>query len=533
MSFEKLRNGFDKIQDFFTTGEGTSVTYQSRTYTFQRSKPFDNLKFLGSIIKNVVKDAFKTKDEVKTPVTSNDSKSPSNSGAIPQDDTTTITATTSTTTSSIAAPILSPVQSPVQSQSSNTQAVSTATTQYQPIPDLSTQTSPAPATPADFQSIVPASVPVPQPASDSVNQSDAELQEIMVKVNKLAGKTFKPEQFQAAASQLKKIRENQPEARVFAYKGKRGELKVKVYSNLLGEGGSATAYQIDTLFRAHQKSFKTKVYKEPLSNDDVANATIEKGIAVRDQLYSTNPKVVVTGLLPYWKVKSMDKSKTKTAILPLYKGGSVKKLVEHNGLSPDQKNKMVKDTLNGCKYAHSKGVYLTDIKPDNMFVDEKGNVVLADLDSAMIVSKVKSERKRFKKTHFDINNNLYINPAITLDYCNVSEIESFNNKIDSYFENPINKQAELNTISKLENTLGAIDSFALGLSYAEIFLGRVVKEDLAHLQDLKLTPDELQSLKAELITKGATPQTAEVIIGLLNPDPQKRLTVEQAHSMLP
>jgi hypothetical protein len=556
MALEKLRNGFGKIHDFFTTSEGTSVTYQSRTYTFQRSKPLDNLKFLGSLIKNVVKDRFKTRAEDKTPGTNEDGRSLNVSDLQRGPQTTNI----STRASHAATPILSPVQS----QTINTPAPNTVTTQYQPrtvaiqhqprtvasqyqpIPTLATQ-----ATSAHLQSMVPASVParvhVPQPANVSVYQNNAELQEILSIVGQVfAGFTYDfacfqrhfQMQLQEAANRLIIVR-RQGLAPIFAYRGKNRELKVKVNSQTLGKGTFATVIKVDTLFRENLiKIFKTKAFKIP--NEPRYATEIERGITVRDWLYPpTEPKRAVVGLLPYWKIKKVSglSQPSKAAVLTFYKGGNLENVAAQQKLSAKQKNQMVIDTLYACMYAHQRGVYLTDIKPGNMLVDDQGNVVLADLDGAFRLNsellKNRAEKLDIYKYQHDENYRKYIFHELDLKIIvTMAYVNSFN--VDAHYElilnflNPyLNPDVREMTEAALKENLEEIDSFALGLSYAEVFLGRTIKNDAGTLH---LTPEQLQDLRSQLRQKGATSSTANVIIGLLNHN--ERLTVEQAYHML-
>jgi serine/threonine protein kinase len=69
-------------------------------------------------------------------------------------------------------------------------------------------------------------------------------------------------------------------------------------------------------------------------------------------------------------------------------------VVERGGLSSDERISVAfRDMLSGLAHLHSLRIVHRDVKPENLLIDRKFRLIIADFNFATRLSKVKSEHK--------------------------------------------------------------------------------------------------------------------------------------------
>ncbi|ARM74616.1 serine/threonine-protein kinase [Acidianus manzaensis] len=135
----------------------------------------------------------------------------------------------------------------------------------------------------------------------------------------------------------------------------------------LGEGGFATVYRgID---KRNNQEVAIKLYKST-SKDFV------KEVAV--WLNLNHPNIV--------KLLDYDITPSPYVVMELMKGGTL----EGKKFDKITATRIILDTLQGLKYAHSKGIIHRDIKPSNILLDENGRAKVSDWGIAKIAERTTS-----------------------------------------------------------------------------------------------------------------------------------------------
>ena len=136
---------------------------------------------------------------------------------------------------------------------------------------------------------------------------------------------------------------------------------------VLGEGGMGIVY----LANQSHPSRKVAIKRLKKNNRVLRNALIQEAMITGALEHPT--------IIPVHVLK-LEKDKSPEVIMKRIQGKTMLDYLEHS-ISPKEQRKML-DALcqvcNGLEYAHSKGIYHRDVKPENIMIGDFGEVYLLD-----------------------------------------------------------------------------------------------------------------------------------------------------------
>jgi serine/threonine protein kinase len=196
-------------------------------------------------------------------------------------------------------------------------------------------------------------------------------------------------------------------------------------------------------------------------------------------------------------------------------------------LTPEQVHIQATRLVSALLDMYKKGFVHGDIKPENMLVDKNNQIVLADLGGATALEDILDDKQPVFGVH-------------TNDFVTVGDYE----KLAEWESDDIQDAATLKSIQMNR------DAFSLGLSLYFIAINQEKRNkeesDVLDLLDkekvIELSLDYpvrylnpgafLTRVERDLQSKGMDADTISVIIGLVNPNPDERMSLEEAHSKL-
>ncbi len=294
------------------------------------------------------------------------------------------------------------------------------------------------------------------------------------------------------------------------FKHKLGETQLCVIENnyrVLGEGGYGTAYLCP---KVHSDGANVlKKVKKSLQGKD--RATGENDLLKEISLLN---KTHENGSVPYIQAAPHATDGFEYIIHKYAASGK--------DALPNNFSETALTLAQALKYFHDQGIYHRDIKPENMFVDKNGNFYLADLGGAITQQEIQNK----------FNNGAKINliEPFTPQFTPSSDITNISNA---------------NTAEEAIVALTQRDAFALGLSLFKLACKKnklllkkfiTTKESEAFVTQAGIrfvNPNVFMSKVQERLSKEVlNPKETAVILGLLNPTPQKRITMEDAITIL-
>jgi serine/threonine protein kinase len=163
-------------------------------------------------------------------------------------------------------------------------------------------------------------------------------------------------------------------------------------------------------------------------------------------------------------------------------------------------------------YVHSLDIVHSDIKPENMYWTDENKVVLGDLGGAKKLQVGWSDALAGETN--------YYGAPVSSGYINTKD--------DVALREAFQKR-DFDRWSLLKKKA---DVFALGLSFAEIFLGQDALRKLLNDTTMRANvtpPEKFQQQLCEALSKvGASNEARGAILSMLNVDPDQRVTMQEA-----
>jgi serine/threonine protein kinase len=647
MGIDKIRGCFGKIKDFFTKDEGTRVTFQNRTYTFQRGKTwerlhpnkfFDNLEYLGGFAINAFKDLVGIEATVINSNQDPDSEIESSANnaenqttaektrnlsravlfSATHSSTTNTSDDDSTTRSSVTNRSLSqPTTVPTPAQTSPSPSTQTSTPTFSSRNSLSnsgsfsslssiseldhsfaankTPESTSTLASADSQQLQnPASVtdradgPITssdlnRPTNEASNINSAgSMPQAAVQTPSLTppqqpnfvpgkwifytpirGRNISllssdninkvPQEYregfrQYLSSAQTPMMQTNSENTMWAYVSKKGVFKCKITTKTLGEGNYGVVYQVQTLYRSDQ-SLKPKQKVMKIGIEEKGKTELLRAQHVMNKIYPNGKKSPsIPGLIGYSKLKEGNEDNPYMN-MDLYRGGDLfHYLQRRRDIDFHDKLQMAHTLACGASYLHKIGLGPCDIKSQNCLCDEKGNIVLSDLDSSAIYDKHEIYSKIVKikqflplegKSNKELDRFYELVDSLRYDLGFVRtwgwesvEAKQLDGEIEAYCELPgsLNEQQVLADIEGWIERAKKLDSWSFGITLTEIFFGEQSALDINFWkQDPSFVDKEITRLCR---SSGLDPAVTEVLKGLLKPDPKARMSLSDAKDKL-
>ncbi|KAF8720126.1 hypothetical protein HU200_024908 [Digitaria exilis] len=143
---------------------------------------------------------------------------------------------------------------------------------------------------------------------------------------------------------------------------------------VLGKGGSSKVYRArDVRTGVHVAAKAVRKPHHPCSPEDAAAArrSVERELAALRRVRG-HPHVV--RLLDVLASRS-----TVYLVLDLARGGSVQSALEERGRSDEPvARRLFGQLVSALSHAHARGVFHRDVKPDNLLLDERGDLKFTD-----------------------------------------------------------------------------------------------------------------------------------------------------------
>jgi len=189
---------------------------------------------------------------------------------------------------------------------------------------------------------------------------------------------------------------------------------------------------------------------------------------------------------------------------PLYQGGN---LATTKITNEAQKVAIAKQITSGLALMHQAGILNRDIKPENIFLSNKGQAYIGDFDTACFLN---DDKERVKK---DGGTLPYLAPELaklrSASQCNVS-----------------NKEA-LKTVDR------PIDVYGMGCVLHELFIGPIAEYPVFPDVATALNPmKDIAAIDKDWMPKpkDGAPTIHHIIWSMVHVDPKKRITADQAAS---
>jgi hypothetical protein len=243
---------------------------------------------------------------------------------------------------------------------------------------------------------------------------------------------------------------------------------------VLGRGGMATVY------RARQETMGRDVAIKIVSTDDqeIGGMPLKRfGREVRLIARLQHPRI-----LPVYDYGRT--SEFTYLVMRLVETGTLADRLKDGPLDPGEAARILDELASALDYAHARGVIHRDLKPSNVFLDEQGNIYLADFGIAKLLDRVDTQ---LTASGFVLGTPAYMSPEQATD-------------------GPIDRRT---------------DVYALGLILFEMLTGRQVFAGDSAISIILKHVNELPPLPSSLATH-LTPQVDAVVSKALAKSPDDR-----------
>jgi serine/threonine protein kinase len=182
-------------------------------------------------------------------------------------------------------------------------------------------------------------------------------------------------------------------------------------TGLLGRGGMATVYRARQ--EAMGRDVAIKIVPNGADESSVALQRFEREVQLIAQLQ--HPRI-----LPVYDFGQTEEF--TYLVMRLVETGTLADRLERGPLSFDETAKILDQLANALDYAHEHGIVHRDLKPANVFLDEAGNVYLADFGLAKLLERVDSQ---LTATGYVLGTPAYMSPEQITD-------QSIDRRVDVY-----------------------------------------------------------------------------------------------------
>ncbi|KAJ0258790.1 CBL-interacting serine/threonine-protein kinase 22 [Hirschfeldia incana] len=150
--------------------------------------------------------------------------------------------------------------------------------------------------------------------------------------------------------------------------------------NLLGSGAFAKVYQAEDLHNDRESVAIKVVQKKRLK--DGLTAHVKREISVMRRL--RHPHIVL--------LSEVLATKTKIYfVMELAKGGELFSRVSSNRFTEGLSRKYFRQLISAVRYCHARGVYHRDLKPENLLLDENRDLKVSDFGLSAMKEQIKSD----------------------------------------------------------------------------------------------------------------------------------------------
>lgn len=261
-----------------------------------------------------------------------------------------------------------------------------------------------------------------------------------------------------------------------------------------------------------------KVFKEKLSQTDIANLVGESGKEVARRLIALNHP----NLVPIYDIIYNADGTPKAIEMPLIEGkalfnqGEFIREIEDNSL----KWSVAKQVCLGLGYMHSKGLVHRDVQAKNIILNQEKKVSLCDMDSAYLVNMEIEKAPDY---------------LIPPEYHYTEEEEKSIKQQTTEASREESPDRNLEIVYPKERITKKFDSWQYGLFLADLFLNeKLGKENEMDFPTSCMFFYKKQAIRdkygdnlGKYISEefGLTEPLNEILIGLLDPNPSERLSL--------
>ena len=216
-----------------------------------------------------------------------------------------------------------------------------------------------------------------------------------------------------------------------------------------------------------------------------------------------------------------DKDATLALVMPK-QAGSLSSAIEKQSLGNKEKLKVAALSLHALAFLHSHGIIHRDIKPDNLLMDADGAPVLADFSLAKVVGG-KADAQAAAKA------------AVGDKKLNKKDDKKRRRSVDASAGAPSGAPVLTASMGTPTYTAPEIvngesygvkaDVFSMGVVFLELFTGEALDAEKN-----KHALEQLNNIRSKLSKEKPIPK---MLHAMLEPDPSKRVTAEEALQMLP
>ncbi|CAN6876857.1 unnamed protein product, partial [Brassica oleracea var. botrytis] len=149
---------------------------------------------------------------------------------------------------------------------------------------------------------------------------------------------------------------------------------------LLGSGAFAKVYQAEDLHNDRESVAIKVVQKKRLKHG--LTVQVKREISVMCGL--RHPHIVLLS-------EVLDTKTKKIFVMELAKGGELFSRVSSNRFTEGLSRKYFKQLISAVRYCHARGVHHSDLKPENLLLDENRDLKVSDFGLSAMKEQIKSD----------------------------------------------------------------------------------------------------------------------------------------------